>query len=195
MKEIIENVKQTIEQKKILWAYPIANKLQQYHYTLAIKWAIQCIQIYSSEIKSKKFSQLYKYIHQLMEEQNVLTSSQCLEISREIWYSPEREEIQTAIARLWGSISNFKYAEEDGELHSGVMEITVAVELVLPDISDYHLLDRYLEAAVRICEEHESQNLQEREQRLEELRQKIAVGTEQIAAGQGTDGEAVFASF
>jgi antitoxin ParD1/3/4 len=35
--------------------------------------------------------------------------------------------------------------------------------------------------------------LQEREQRLEELRQKIAVGTEQIAAGQVTDGEVVFA--
>jgi antitoxin ParD1/3/4 len=35
--------------------------------------------------------------------------------------------------------------------------------------------------------------LQEREQRLEELRQKIAVGTEQIAKGQVTDGEAVFA--
>ncbi|MEJ6482775.1 type II toxin-antitoxin system ParD family antitoxin [Nostoc punctiforme UO1] len=35
--------------------------------------------------------------------------------------------------------------------------------------------------------------LQEREQRLEELRQKIAVGTEQIAKGQVTDGEVVFA--
>ncbi|MDZ8221694.1 MULTISPECIES: type II toxin-antitoxin system ParD family antitoxin [unclassified Nostoc] len=37
--------------------------------------------------------------------------------------------------------------------------------------------------------------LQEREQRLEELRQKIAVGIEQIEAGQVTDGEAVFARF
>ncbi|MEH2368827.1 MAG: type II toxin-antitoxin system ParD family antitoxin [Nostoc sp.] len=35
--------------------------------------------------------------------------------------------------------------------------------------------------------------LQEREQRLEELRQKIVVGTEQIAKGQVTDGEVVFA--
>ncbi|QKQ74290.1 type II toxin-antitoxin system ParD family antitoxin [Nostoc sp. TCL240-02] len=35
--------------------------------------------------------------------------------------------------------------------------------------------------------------LQEREQRLEELQQKIAVGTEQIAKGQVTDGEVVFA--
>ena len=35
--------------------------------------------------------------------------------------------------------------------------------------------------------------LQEREQRIEELRQKIAVGTEQIAKGQVTDGEIVFA--
>jgi antitoxin ParD1/3/4 len=35
--------------------------------------------------------------------------------------------------------------------------------------------------------------LQEREQRLEDLRQKISVGTEQIAKGQVTDGEVVFA--
>ncbi len=34
--------------------------------------------------------------------------------------------------------------------------------------------------------------LEEREHRLEELRQKIAVGTEQIARGQVTDGEIVF---
>ncbi len=39
------------------------------------------------------------------------------------------------------------------------------------------------------------QLLQEREQRIEELRQKIAVGTEQIAKGQVTDGEVVFAKF
>ncbi len=89
-----------------------------------------------------------------MEEQHLLTPSQCLEISREIWYLPEREEIQTAIARLWGSIAAFK----EGEEHGGIMEAISAVELVLPDISDRRLLDRYLEAAVRICEEYESQN-------------------------------------
>jgi antitoxin ParD1/3/4 len=37
--------------------------------------------------------------------------------------------------------------------------------------------------------------LQEREQRIEELRQKIAVGTEQIAKGKVTDGEVVFDRF
>ncbi|BAZ53517.1 hypothetical protein NIES4103_61950 [Nostoc sp. NIES-4103] len=35
--------------------------------------------------------------------------------------------------------------------------------------------------------------LQEREQRIEDLRQKISVGTEQIVNGQVTDGEVVFA--
>jgi antitoxin ParD1/3/4 len=35
--------------------------------------------------------------------------------------------------------------------------------------------------------------LTERENRLQELRQKIAIGTEQIARGQVTEGEAVFA--
>ena len=34
--------------------------------------------------------------------------------------------------------------------------------------------------------------LEERERRLNELRQKIAVGTEQIKRGQVTDGEVVF---
>lgn len=88
-----------------------------------------------------------------IETSNIFTPLQCDEISREIWYLPEREEIQTAIARLWGSISAFK----DGEEHGGVMEITMAVELVLPDISDHRLLDRYLETAIKISEEYESQ--------------------------------------
>lgn len=154
MEEIIKNVKQTIAQKKILWAYPIALKLQKYHYSLVIQWAIECIQIYSSEIQSDKFSKLNKYIQQAMDSQNVLTPLQCIEISREIWYLPEREEIQTAIAQLWGSISAFK----DEEKYLGIMQTTAAVELVLPDISNHRLLNRYLEAAVRICEEYESQN-------------------------------------
>ena len=93
-------------------------------------------------------------MQQAVEKSNILTSLQCDEISREIWYLPEREEIQTAIARLWGSISAFK----DGKEHGGVMEITMAVELVLPDVSDMFLLDKYLDAAVKICEEYESQN-------------------------------------
>lgn len=154
MKKIIENVRRTTAHKKILWAYPIALKLQKYYYSLAIPWAVECIQIYSSEIKSNKFSQLNKYIQPAMDEQNVLTPVQCAEISQEIWYLPEREEIQTAIARLWGSIAAFKDGDEPG----GVMETTMAVELVLPDISNHRLLDQYLEAAVRICEEYESQN-------------------------------------
>ncbi|MBW4455073.1 MAG: hypothetical protein KME55_21490 [Nostoc indistinguendum CM1-VF10] len=154
MKKLIENVKQTIAQKEILWAYPIALKLQKYHYSLAIQWAIECIQIYSSEIKSGKLSQLNKYIQQALSEQNFLTPLQCNEIGREIWYLPEREEIQTAIARLWWFIAAFKVGEE----HVGIMEAISTVELMLPDISDHHLLDRYLEAAVIIFEEYESQN-------------------------------------
>ncbi|ULP71864.1 hypothetical protein [Nodularia sphaerocarpa] len=38
-------------------------------------------------------------------------------------------------------------------------------------------------------------SLVHKEQRLEDLRQKIAIGTEQIAKGQVTDGEVVFARF
>ena len=82
MKQIIDNIKQSITQESILWAYPIALKLQKNHYTLAIQWAIECIQIYSSELKPDKLSKLNKYIQQAMEEQNVLTPLQCDEISR-----------------------------------------------------------------------------------------------------------------
>jgi hypothetical protein len=154
MREIVDDVKQNITQKRILWAYPIALKLQKYHYSLAIQWAVECIRVYSSEFNPDKLSKLNKYIQQAMDEPNVLTSSECNEISREIWYLPEREEIQTAIANLWGSISAFKDEEE----HTGTMYTTAAVELLLPDLSDRRLLDRYLEAAVRIYEEYESQN-------------------------------------
>ncbi|GAA6617248.1 hypothetical protein [Scytonema sp. NUACC26] len=50
------------------------------------------------------------------------------------------------------------YHFKDGEEHGGIMEVTSAIELLLPDISDRNLLDRYLEAAVGICEEYKSQN-------------------------------------
>ena len=154
MREIVDNIKQTITQENILWAYPIALKLQKYRYRLAIQWAVECIQIYSSEVNLNKLCLLNKYIQQAMEEPNVLTPLQCDEIGREIWYLPERDDIQTAIARLWWSISCFK----DGKEHHGIMEAISAVELLLPDTSNRSLLDRYLEAAVIICEAYESQN-------------------------------------
>lgn len=149
MKDIVENVKQTIAQKEFLWAYPIVLKLQKYHYSFVIKWVVECIKIYSSEFNPDKLSQLNKYIQQLIEEQNILTSSQCREIAKKLWYSLEREEIQTAISRMFWSVAVFK----DGEDYDGVIEAVMAVELLLPDIFNGLLLDRYLEVAVRICEE------------------------------------------
>ncbi|MDY6940302.1 MAG: hypothetical protein SWY16_21940 [Cyanobacteriota bacterium] len=68
--------------------------------------------------------------------------------------SPRREEVKTAISRVWGSIGAFKAGEE----HFGIMEVIMAVELLLPDLSDRHLLNRYLDAAIRIFEEYEAQN-------------------------------------
>ena len=79
---------------------------------------------------------------------------QCNEIGREIWYIPGREEVQTAISRLFWSIEAFLAEEE----HGGIMQAIMAVELLLPDLSDRDLLDRYLEAAVRIFEEYEFNN-------------------------------------
>ena len=153
MKQIIENIKQSITQQSILWADPIALKLQKYHYSLAIQWAGESIQIYSSEFNPDKLSTLNQYIEQAMDSSNVLTPLQCSEIGQKIWYLPERDEVQTAIARLWWCLAAFKAGEE----HGGIMEAISAVELLLPDISNRYLLNRYLEAAVKICEEYESQ--------------------------------------
>jgi|GEM_PF-5696012 len=154
MREITDNIKQTIEQKEIFWAYPIALKLQKSCYHLAIQWSGECIQLYLSEFKPNKLSKLNKYIQQALDSQNDLTPLQCNEMSQKIWYLPGREEAQTAIARLWWSIRTFKAGEDLG----GIREAGVAVELVLPDVSNHCLLDRYLEIAIRIHEEYESQN-------------------------------------
>jgi hypothetical protein len=51
MRQIIDNAKQKALQNQIIWAYPIALKLKEYNYTLSIQWAMECIQIYSSNLK------------------------------------------------------------------------------------------------------------------------------------------------
>jgi hypothetical protein len=152
MKKIIDNAKQKALQNQIIWAYPIVLKLKEYNSTLSIQWAMECIQIYSFDLKSDKLSNLNKYIWRTTNLQNDLTSLQCAEISREIWYLPEREEIQTAISRLFGAMSAFK----DGDEHGGIMETTMTVELLLPDISNHLLLDRYLKVAMKIYEAYKA---------------------------------------
>lgn len=54
----------------------------------------------------------------------------------------------------------------------------------------YQTVEQVISEALKLLEEV---NQQRDEIRLEELRQKIAVGTEQIKKGQTTDGEEVFA--
>ena len=85
---------------------------------------------------------------------NALTSCECGEIAKKLWYSPEREDAQTAIARIWWSIQAFK----DGEEIGGVIEVEMAVELSLPDTENQLLLDRYLKIAHRIYREYELKN-------------------------------------
>ncbi|MBZ8178522.1 hypothetical protein G3T18_00185 [Oscillatoria salina IIICB1] len=146
--------KERIKQNSFLWAYPIALALQKSPYFLAIQWLIECLQIYLYEFKSPRISELNKYIQQARDLSNILTFLQCNEIAQEIWYLSGRDEIQTAIARLWWSISAFN----NGKEHGGIMEVVAAIELILPDTSNCLLLDRYLQVAVKIYEEYESQN-------------------------------------
>jgi antitoxin ParD1/3/4 len=53
----------------------------------------------------------------------------------------------------------------------------------------YSTVDQVIAEALRLLEEQDKIN----QKRLEELRRKIASGTEQIAQGKVTDGEVVFA--
>lgn len=156
MKEIVEDIKQQNIEKNFRWAYPIALKLQEYDYRLAVRWAVECVEIFTLEYESKNFPKLEKYLKQAMEElnKNALTSDKCSEIARKLWYSPEREDAQTAVAQIWWSIQCFK----DGREIDGVIGVEMAVGLSLPDISNRSLLDRYLEIALRIYREYQQQN-------------------------------------
>jgi hypothetical protein len=159
IKQVIENIKRTIEEKEIILLYPIAHKLQANHCESVIEWAIECIQIYSSETKVNDSSMIDKYIRQLrdsqIDSQNIFTSALCENISQEVWSLPDREEIQTAISRLWWSIARFK----NGDDELGILEASRSVELLVPYISEHQLLDRYLEAALIIYEKYSSQEL------------------------------------
>ncbi|MBW4603134.1 MAG: hypothetical protein KME29_27140 [Calothrix sp. FI2-JRJ7] len=153
MKQLIDNIKHNITPQSFRWAYPIALELQKHHNSLPIQWAVECIQIYASEFQPNKLSQLGKYIQQAIEEQDTLSAVQCGEIGTEIWYwGTQRDDFQTALARLWWSISAFK----DGEELSGITEAESTVELLF-DTLNRGLVEQFLEAALRICEEYELQ--------------------------------------
>jgi hypothetical protein len=154
IKQIISKVKQSVTQKSVLWPYPIALRLQKLHYSLTIQWVAECIQIYFSELGNSKFAELNKYIQQVLGSQESLTASQCDETARKIWYLPERDNVQTAVARLWWILWHYKMGRD----HFVVMETTMAIMLLLPEKSSHLLLDRYLEAAVRIYEEYNLAN-------------------------------------
>lgn len=148
MKEIIDYARQNIKQE-LRWAYPIALKLYKDSYDLPIAWAVECLQIYSSEFKPSNINRLNKYIVRALDRdyRDALTSLQCKEIANELWYSPERDDFQTAIARLWWAIS---------DKQDRVIEAEMCVSLLLPALSNSLLLDRYLEAAIIIHEEHKA---------------------------------------
>ena len=69
MEEMIDDVKQNIAEK-IRWAYPISLKLQEYDYRLAVRWAIECVKIFTFEYESRNFPKLGKYLQQAIEELN-----------------------------------------------------------------------------------------------------------------------------
>jgi hypothetical protein len=152
MKKTIGYARKNIERNNCLWAHPIAVKLQLHHHNLAVEWAIQCIKIYSEKMKPGNYYGLDIFVEKAVEEQNHnnLSASECSDIGQEIWNLTGRDEFQTAIARLWWSIANFKDSHED----NGIMEVISVVDLLLPDKSHY-LLDAYLKSAIKISEEND----------------------------------------
>ncbi|BAY81288.1 hypothetical protein NIES267_07640 [Calothrix parasitica NIES-267] len=156
MEKIINDIKQNIEDI-IFWSYPITSKLQECDYSLVMRWAVECVEIFTSEYELRNFYKVDEYLTQVLEElnQNNLTSDKCREIYQEVWYSPWREDAQTAVTHLWWSMANFK----DGEEIEAAKAAGVAVEVVLPDAKNHLLLDRYLKIAQRILTEYQSQNI------------------------------------
>lgn len=57
------------------------------------------------------------------------------------------------------------------------------------DSGKYGSIEQVIDEALRLLEERDNR---ENDPRVEELRQKIAIATEQIARGQVTDGEVIF---
>ena len=45
--ETIDDIKQNIELFTYRWAYPIALELQRYDYRLAVRWAVECVEIFT----------------------------------------------------------------------------------------------------------------------------------------------------
>ncbi|AFY57253.1 hypothetical protein Riv7116_4842 [Rivularia sp. PCC 7116] len=155
MEEIIDDVKQNTGDK-IFWTYPIVNKLQEYDYSLVVRWAVECVQLFTPEYEPYNLAKIDKFLQQIVEELNKsnLTSDECRKIYQEVWYSPWREDAQTAVTHLWWSIANFK----DGEESEAARGAGIAVEVILPDTKNHLLLDRYLEIALRIYKKYQPQN-------------------------------------
>ena len=45
--ETIDDIKQKIAPFTFRWAYPLALELQKYDYRLAVKWAVECVEIFT----------------------------------------------------------------------------------------------------------------------------------------------------
>lgn len=152
IKQIIKSIQEKEIDSSALWAYPIADELKNYSYKLVLEWTIRCIKIYISKFKPFNSTKLEKYIQEVVSLENSLSPSSCDEMGKKVWYSPKRDNVQSAIAYVWWIISQFKL----GENYSGVMETTMAIGLSLPDTSDDDLLNKYLEAAINTFSKYKS---------------------------------------
>lgn len=148
VKKAIQDTRERISSKNTIWAYPIIIELCSNHYTLVIKWIIECIKIYSFEFNSIRISEFEQYIQKALASLNALSSCETKDICREIWYHSDRDEIQTSLSRLWGAIAACK----DGDERGGIAELNMAVELLLPDLNNNKLLEKYVESALMIYE-------------------------------------------
>jgi hypothetical protein len=162
MKQSVEKVEQILRQQGYIWLSPIASELLKRSYKAVVEWVIECIKIYISEAKVDDPAKINNYVQQLlnsqMDSQNIFTPDLCKQISIEIWYSSDREEIQVAISRLWSSIALFK----NGDDRISIVDASGAVELLLAadNISTRQLLNRFLDTALLIDDKYKNQTAQ-----------------------------------
>lgn len=156
MEKALDKVKEFIDKGYPHWAYPIASELQKQDNSLAIQWIANCLRIRIKQSPSPHFTKLEDYIQQALDSQNLLT---CLEyyeeMARKIWYSPDREEIQTAVSRLWWAIGLLKEGRDYH--HRAIQETSAAINLALGDENNIELRNQFIEEATKIYDRYKSQ--------------------------------------
>jgi hypothetical protein len=159
LKQAINKVRSRIEcYDKLFWALPIVSELEKLNIDLMIQWLAKCLQIYLSEFGHSKFAEFNKYVEKALNSSEKLTALQCQKISQEIWYLPERDNIQISLSHLWSLLSSKKLGYNGSKITQANLAVTKLIPEAFNDnlCSRSDLFNKYLDAALEIYEEYQS---------------------------------------